>query len=58
MFEICNLQQIKKIVKLANLKIGELRKLNIELERAYTGKELTKEQLIYQIVFLRDSPNV
>lgn len=48
------ISEIKKIVKLSKKSISELRKLNPE--RAYNGKDLTKYQLIYQIVFLRDAP--
>jgi hypothetical protein len=48
------IKDLKQIVKLSKKTISELRKLNPE--RAYNGKELTKYQLIFQIVFLRDSP--
>jgi hypothetical protein len=36
----------------------ELRRINRSNDRAYTGKELTKLQLIYQIVFQADAPNL
>ena len=48
------IKHLKEIAKLSKKSISELRKLNPE--RAYNGKELTKYQLIFQIVFLRDSP--
>lgn len=48
------IKDLKQIVKLSKKTISELRRLNPE--RAYNGKELTKYQLIFQIVFLRDSP--
>lgn len=47
-------RHLKAIVKLSKKTISQLRKLNPE--RAYHGRELTKYQLIYQIVFYRDSP--
>ena len=48
------IQHLKEIAKLSKKTISQLRKLNPE--RAYNGKDLTKYQLIYQIVFLQDSP--
>jgi hypothetical protein len=48
------IKHLKEIAKLSKRSISELRKLNPE--RAYDGRELTKYQLIYQIVFLRDAP--
>jgi hypothetical protein len=54
MDEIIKIKHIAEIVKLNKKPISELRRLNPE--RAYAGKELTKYQLIYQIVFLRDAP--
>jgi len=50
------IRNIKEIIKLGKKNISKLRELNRKLGRAYQGKELTKEQLIYQIVFLRDAP--
>jgi len=47
-------RHLKEIAKLSKKTISQLRKLNPE--RAYNGSGLTKYQLIYQIVFLRDSP--
>jgi len=46
--------ELKQIVKLSRKSIKELRKLNPE--RAYNGRDLTKYQLIYQIIFKADSP--
>ena len=50
------IKNMKQILKLGKLPIAKLRQLNEENHGAYTGKELTKYELIYQIVFLRDSP--
>jgi len=52
------LQEIPKIIKLSKLSISELRKLNDENYPAYNGKELTKEQLIFQLVFSADAPEI
>ena len=49
--ELCH---IERIIKLSKKSYSELIKMNKNLERAYTGR-LTKNQLIYQIVFLRDA---
>ncbi len=49
------IKHIKEIIELSKKSKRKLRKLNDE--RAYNGKELTKEQLIFQIVFLMDSPD-
>ncbi len=49
------IKDLKEIVKLSKKSKKELRNLNPD--RAYCGGELTKYQLIYQIVFLRDAPN-
>lgn len=51
-----SIRQVKKIADLSKKPIAELREMNRDLERAYTGKELTKYQLIFQIVFYRDAP--
>jgi hypothetical protein len=51
------IKHLKEIARLSKKSITELRKMNCELERAYTGKELTKYQLIFQIVFLMDAPS-
>jgi hypothetical protein len=48
------ISDLKQIVKLSKKSITELRKLNPE--RAYNGKDLTKYELIYQIVFFKDAP--
>lgn len=50
------MRHIKEICKLGRYSLRRLRKMNIDLERTYNGRELTKEQLIYQIVFYRDAP--
>ena len=52
-----SINDVKQISRLSKMSIQILRKKNAELDRAYTGKELTKFQLIYQIVFHRDAPN-
>jgi len=54
--EKIKIKDLKEIAKLSKKNIQELRKLNPH--GAYTGKELTKYQLIYQIVFLMDAPSV
>jgi hypothetical protein len=51
------IKHLKEIAKLSKKSKKELRKMNCSLERAYTGKELTKYQLIFQIVFLMDAPS-
>ena len=51
------IRHIKEIAKLSKKSKQELCKMNSALERAYTGKELTKYQLIFQIVFLMDAPS-
>lgn len=51
-----NLAIIKKICKLSKMTKKQLRKENEKAERTYQGKELTKHQLIYQIVYLMDAP--
>ncbi len=53
---IVRVSDLKQVVKLSKKSITELRRINRALERAYIGKELTKYELIYQIVFLCDSP--
>ncbi|MDD4970836.1 MAG: hypothetical protein PHT07_15520 [Paludibacter sp.] len=52
---IITIKNLKEIARLSKKSITELRKHNPE--RAYRGKELTKYQLIYQIVFLMDAPD-
>lgn len=47
---------IKRSVKLSKLSVPELRKLNEY--PAYNGKELTKYQLIYQIIYNQDCPKI
>lgn len=49
------LGDIEKIIKLSKKSYSDLIKMNKDLERSYTGR-LTKNQLIYQITFLRDAP--
>lgn len=51
------LRQIAKIIELSKLPKEQLRELNEGLHWAYTGSELTKLQLIYQITFLADAPD-
>ncbi len=48
------IKNLKEIAKLSKKDRNQLRKLNPE--RAYNGRELTKYELIYQIVFLHDAP--
>lgn len=48
---------LKEIVRLSGKSINELRKINNRNERGFACKKLTKYELIFQIVFLRDSPN-
>jgi hypothetical protein len=52
------LQHLKEVIRLNDLTKHELRRINRTNDRAYTGKELTKLQLIYQIVFQADAPNL
>lgn len=49
------INQVEYIARLSKKSKSELRKLNPE--RAYNGKELTKYQLIFQIVFSMDAPS-
>lgn len=51
------IHNLKQIARLSKKSKKQLRKLNCNLERAYTGKELTKYELIFQIVFLMDAPH-
>jgi hypothetical protein len=51
------IKNLKEIARLSKKSVPELRKMNRALERAYAGKELTKYQLIFQIVFLMDAPS-
>jgi hypothetical protein len=50
------LEAIKDVIELSKLSMSQLRRKNRELERAYNGPHMTREQLIFQIVFLRDAP--
>lgn len=50
-----SVKKIKEIAILSKKSISQLRKLNPE--RAYNGKDLTKYQLIYQIIFNMDAPS-
>lgn len=56
--QICikiKMSQIKEIIELGKKPLRELLKLN---EYPAYNKELTKEQLIYQIVFRADAPKL
>lgn len=48
------LKNIEEIISLSKKSKSQLKKLNPHW--AYKGKDLTKEQLIFQIVFLMDAP--
>lgn len=50
------IEHIEEIIKLSKKPKYKLRKINDSLERLYNGKGLTKNHLIFQIVFLMDSP--
>jgi len=47
-------KDLERIIELSKLRINKLRKLNPD--RAYSGRELTKSQLIFQIIFKIDAP--
>lgn len=49
------ISNVREIALLSKKSIAELRKLNPH--GAFYNDKLTKYQLIYQIVFLRDAPN-
>jgi hypothetical protein len=50
------ISHVKEIIKLSKLTTEKLRKLNCEQDRLYIGEELTREQLIFQLVFLMGAP--
>jgi hypothetical protein len=52
-----SINHIKMISKLSKLPKSKLIALNKKQERLYTGRELTKYQLIFQLTFLMDAPN-
>jgi hypothetical protein len=52
---IVKIADVKEIARLSKKSKRKLRELNPH--GAYNGAELTKYQLIFQIVFLRDAPN-
>lgn len=49
---------IEKIIHFSKLSVPELRKLNANEHHLYQGKELTKIQLVFQLVFLMDAPDI
>jgi hypothetical protein len=49
------INHIEGIIKLSKYSERKLRRLNKEQDRLYIGKELTKPQLIFQLVFLMDA---
>jgi hypothetical protein len=49
-------RHIEEIARLDKKPITELQKMNRDMERTYAGDELTKYELIYQIVFQADAP--
>ena len=51
------IKQLKEVARLSKKSKLNLRQMNFNLDRAYVGMSLTKYQLIYQIVFLRDAPD-
>ena len=50
------IKHIEEIIRLSKKSKRKLRKMNKNLERTYQGNHLTKNDLIYQIVFLMDAP--
>jgi hypothetical protein len=58
MEEIKNVRivNIKDIIRYSKMSTRKLRRLNIQNGRLYTGKELSREELIYQLTFIRDAP--
>lgn len=57
MILVVTYKNIKEIGKLSRYSITKLRKLNDADGRLYHGDELTKEQLIFQLVFYKDAPD-
>lgn len=51
-----SLKNVQEIIKLSKLSKKKLRKLNANQDRLYTGTDLSKDQLIFQIVFFMDAP--
>lgn len=51
-----SIKQLKEIAALSKKSISELRKMNPE--RCYYSNKLTKFQLIFQIVFNLDAPDL
>lgn len=49
---------LNAIIEYYKKPLTELRKLNADEHHLYQGKELTKEQLIFQIMYLMDAPDV
>lgn len=52
------LTNIKRIGDLWQKSMPELRRINRSDDRAYVGRDLTKTQLIYQIVYHADAPSL
>jgi hypothetical protein len=50
------ISNIEEIMRLSRFSLRKLRRLNREQDRLYTGDELTKAELVFQLTFLRDSP--
>lgn len=51
------LANVKQILELGKKSMSELRKMNRNLEKAWNGPNMTKAQLIYQIVYYQDAPD-
>jgi hypothetical protein len=51
-----SIQHIEQIIKLSKYSTSKLKRLNQEYDRLYTGPELTKPELIYQLTFIMDAP--
>ena len=49
-----NVENLKRVAGLSRIPNKKLRQMNRQNERAYCGSELTKYELIYQIIFRRD----
>lgn len=50
------ISNIEEIIRLSRFSLRKLRRLNREQDRLYTGPELTKAELIFQLTFKRDAP--
>jgi hypothetical protein len=57
MIALITLKKIREIVKLSRYSITKLRRLNDADGHLYNGEELTKDQLIFQLVFYMDAPD-